>query len=404
MHIAYYSPTWPAAGASNGIVTYVAAMRRQLLAEGHMVSIVSQGKLHTCDGNVYTLDEAPVPRTWWSRLRGRIERDRGDHPAAASRLAGQLQRAQLLARFDLLEMEESFGWSRIAQSRLKVPVVTRLHGPQFLRTERIGTAFQHRQRRQRIAAEQRGFRDAQALSAPTQATMTAAITHYAHHPAVSAIILNPVTTDGDTATRWRSCEGSGGFVLFVGRFDRMKGADTMLQAFAQVVAKRPDARLVMVGPDEGLVQPDGGRMHFYDYARQCLDPTVRARIQFTGTLPKERIAALRQRSAMTVVASRHETFHYAAVEAMAAGSPVISTAWHGSDEVIDDGVTGWLTPVGDVDRLAERINWLFDHPEAAAEAGAAAWQVCRNRFAPEQVCRASIAFYDQVLARHADGR
>lgn len=404
MHIAYYAPTWPAAGASNGIVTYVAAMRRQLLEQGHVVSVVSQGRLHVSDGTVHALDDTPSPRSWWARLRGRIERDRGDYPAAALRLAGQMHHAQQLARFDLLEMEESFGWSRITQTALAVPVVTRLHGPHFMQAERIGTAIQQRQRRQRIAAEERGFREARALSAPTRATMAAATAHYAHCPLMAAVIHNPVTDDGDAATCWTPGPEGAAHILFVGRFDRLKGADTILQAFARIAEARSDARLVMVGPDEGLVQPDGSRMHFDDYAAQVLNAGVRARITFTGTLPRERIAALRRRSAVTVVASRHETFHYAAVEAMSAGSPVISTAWNGSDEVIDDGITGWLTPVGDIERLATQILWVLDHPAAAAAAGAAARQACRARFAPETVCRASIAFYEDVLARHAGGQ
>lgn len=404
MHIAYYAPIWPPAGASNGIVTYVAAMRRQLLAQGHHVSIMSQGRLHGSDGDIHVLDGARAPRSVGGRLRGWMDRDRGDFPATALRLAQQFRQAQQLAGFDLLEMEESFGWSRVVQTALVVPVVTRLHGPHFLRVEPVGTAMQHRQRRQRIAAEERGFREARALSAPTWATMSAAIAHYAHQPPVSAVIGNPVTDDGDPATCWHPCVASAGHILFVGRFDRLKGADTMLQAFARVAETRSDARLVMVGPDDGLAQPDGSRLHFDAYATQLLDPGVRARVTFTGTLPRERIAALRRRSVATVVASRHETFHYAAVEAMAAGSPVISTAWNGSDEVIDDGVTGWLTPIGDIERLAAQMIWVFDHPQEAAAAGAAAQRVCRDRFDPDKICGAAVAFYQNVLARHACGQ
>jgi Glycosyltransferase Family 4 len=152
MHIAYYAPAWPAASAPNGIVTYVSAMRDQLCDQGHDVSVIAQGKLYAADGRIHILERPSPPPTLWGRLRNRIERHRGNLPATARLLAHEIRHAHRLAGFDLLEMEESFGWSQQVQQALAVPVVTRLHGPQGLKPDRIGTPAQQRLLHQRVAA------------------------------------------------------------------------------------------------------------------------------------------------------------------------------------------------------------------------------------------------------------
>lgn len=401
MRIAYYAPAWPPSGAANGVVTYVSTMRQVLLADGHDVSVIWWNKLCTADGRELDLASPRGRPSLWSRLKNRIDHHRGELPCAGVELARQFHRARELAPFDLIEMEESFGWSRLAQRALDVPVVTRLHGPQFMKPRDRETVVERRQSRERMAAEGRALGRATAVSAPTAATLDSTRSYYRNPLSGSAVIPNPVqalAAPPDRSAREAKT------ILCVGRFDHIKGADTMLTAFAQVAASRPDLRLVMVGPDAGLPLPDGRVIHFADYAECYLGPQVRGQIAFTGTLSPDRILALRHRAALTVVASRYENFPYAAIEAMAAASPVISTDWAGSAEVISDGETGWLTPVGDADRLAGRIAWVLDHPSVAERVGAAAWRRCRDTYSPEAVARRSVEFYADVLARHAHSR
>jgi glycosyltransferase involved in cell wall biosynthesis len=100
-----------------------------------------------------------------------------------------------------------------------------------------------------------------------------------------------------------------------------------------------------------------------------------------------------------VVASRCETFGYAALEAMSAGAPVISTDWEGSTEIISDGVTGWSTPIGDAPALAKRIGWVLDHREEAAQVASAGQRRCRMAYSTEVVGPAMERFYRSTLDR-----
>lgn len=399
MRIAYYAPAWPPAGAANGVVTYVDTMRRQLAAAGHEVHVMSQGRLYGPDGMQHDMASPADQRGLWQRFTARFDHRRGDYPAIARRLSLHLRRAHARHAFDIVEMEESFGWSRIVQRALDVPVITRLHGPQFMKAKEPCSPVEQRKADRRAASEGRAIGVATGISAPTANTLSCTQDHYGHPLPGAAVIPNPVSAHPG-AINWRQHRNPE-LILFVGRLDYLKGADTVLDAFAQVARARPLARLLMVGPDAGVPLPDGRLLKADDYAAWRLGPDLQRRVTFTGTLEPSEIVTLRQRAALTVIGSRHETFCFAAVEAMAAASPLICTAWDGSADVVEDGVTGWLTPVGDADRMANQICWALDHPDEAACVGAAAWRRCREAYAPEAVGARAVEFYREVIARHA---
>ncbi len=398
MRIAYYVPAWPAPGVANGIVTYVDTMRRQLTADGHDVDVIVTGQLYAADGDQRYLRPQDQAQGVWGRIARRIDYRRGDLPIAGMRLARDFRCAHRSRQFDIVEMEESFGWSRPVQRQLAVPVVTRLHGPQFFKAREAVAGRAQRQAAQREAAEGRAICRSAAVSAPTMATLARTQSHYRHHLACAAVIPNPVRVDED-APRWRASRDRD-TILFVGRIDHLKGADTIIDAFAKVAQRRSQVQLIMVGPKEGLPLPDGRFLAAEDYLEWRLGGELAKRVTLTGTLAPAEIMLLRRRAAIAVVASRYETFCFAAIEAMAAASPVICTDWEGSSELIADGETGWRTPVGSSEPLADRIEWLLDHPDEAEEVGRAAWHHCRQTYSPELIARRSLDFYREVLARH----
>jgi hypothetical protein len=372
-------------------------MRDFLLSQGHEVSVISDGHLHRSDGPVHALDgPAPTPSPV-RRMTRRIDSLLSHHPFTARRIARHLRTAQRLVRLDLVEMEESFGWSLAAQQAGGLPVVTRLHGPHFLKPG-VGGATQTMGDRLRAFAEGRAIRGARALTSPNGTVLEAARRRYGRVSPRAEVIPNPVP---NPAQNWAAGACDPALILFVGRFDVLKGADTMLAAFDIVARRRRDARLILVGPDAGI--PDaGGRLRcFDDYVREEIGEGARSRITFTGLLPPARIHALRAQASLTVVASRCENFPYAAVEAMAAGHPLISTAWTGSHEIISDGLSGWLVPVGDADALAARIEWVLDHPERAASVAAIGHDRCRRAYSIEAVGQKMERFYRSTLGESA---
>lgn len=396
LHITYYSPAWPPVGVANGIVTYVSIIREYLLRQGHQVSVLADGTLHLADGRAIVLD-APQPRdAFWPKMISRIDRRLGHHPFVARDMARQLRRARSLMPIDLIEMEETFGWSGLIADRIDVPVVMRLHGPQFLKSPGDFVTVSRRHGAQRERAEGRAIRKSKALLAPTAALLAATRARYGCAPARTGVIPNPIAAvPADDVWRLDGCEPD--TLLCVGRLDIAKGADTLIAAFERVLNQHPNARLTMVGPEGHIRRPDGSVVGFLDHLADTIPRSVLKRIKFAGLLDPTSIQALRKRAFLTVLASPNEIFSYAALEAMVAGCPLVVTDWPGASEIVDHGINGWLTPVGDVPAMAARIGWVLDNPRIAAEVGARAWHHCHTTFSVDTVGAAMVDFYQKIL-------
>ena len=96
------------------------------------------------------------------------------------------------------------------------------------------------------------------------------------------------------------------------------------------------------------------------------------RITWLGQLSASEIVAELQGSGICVWPGCGEAYGLAYLEAQAAGLPVVAQATAGVPEVVNDGVTGWLTPDGDLRAFAEAITRLLDDAEERREMGVAA--------------------------------
>lgn len=403
MHIALYSPSWPPAGAANGIVSYVATVRDYLASEGHRVSVLSEGSLHLSDGRTLPLSPPLEELRGVDRLKrrvsGRVDSWHGALPCIGRMLAAQIREAHKIVPIDIVEMEESFGWSDTVRRLSGIPVVTRLHGPHFLKPPAPRTARELRIDLQRRQKEGRAVRSSLTLTAPTRAIMQATCDHYQRRSeAMDAVIPNPIQIASETL-RWNLDHCDRNHILMIGRFDYCKGADVMLLAFDKLLQTHPSAHLTLVGPHIGIETAPGQMADFETFARKRLSPEAARKITLTGTLTPSEIAQLRQQAFITVIASRWENFPYALLEGLAAGCPMISTDWPGSEEIITSDETGFLTPVGDADAMAQRLSWLLDNSGAAAQVAATGFQHCRRTYTIESIGKRLLGCYEATL-RH----
>lgn len=86
---------------------------------------------------------------------------------------------------------------------------------------------------------------------------------------------------------------------------------------------------------------------------------IEDRVMFEGYIPHKEVPKVLKEIDIFLLGSRQESFGVSAVEAMACGLPIIATDADGFKEVIDDGVTGWLVPAGDVNAMAGRMMKLY---------------------------------------------
>jgi glycosyltransferase involved in cell wall biosynthesis len=148
-------------------------------------------------------------------------------------------------------------------------------------------------------------------------------------------------------------------VGIVGRLARQKGHTILLDALAEVVKEVQATRLFIIGdgPDKGELEEKAHRLGLDNY------------IRWFGALPQEEVFRLYNAMDVFVMPSLYEGFGLTAVEAMAAGLPVVGTKVAGLSEIIENGVTGYLVSVGDSQELSRCLSYLITNPDQAQRMG-----------------------------------
>lgn len=156
-------------------------------------------------------------------------------------------------------------------------------------------------------------------------------------------------------------------VLYVGRLERLKGADTLIESVAELHRRDGfgDVHTLVVGADSGdgarqSDHPGGERGRLEDLATAL---GLGGRITFLGAVPHAELADLYAIADVCVVPSRAETFGLVALEAQASATPVVASAVGGLLDIVEDGVTGYLVAGRDPADYADRLaRILADTP------------------------------------------
>jgi len=129
------------------------------------------------------------------------------------------------------------------------------------------------------------------------------------------------------------------------------------------------------------------------------------RVQFVGEIPQAELAAWMQRACVFVLPSISEGLGRVVVEAMATSTPPIGSNVGGIPEMIEDDATGFLVQPGDELMLAERLHWIFEHPDEACEMGRRARVFAERFFSTESYVRGYKQVFEaaQVLLTERDG-
>lgn len=398
--VALYSPGWPPGRVANGIVSYVGALAESLKERGRVAYVIApsiaDGSYDPPDVNLSDLKPC-MSIEWAERQISRIPMLNAAGLPLAAKLASGI--ADLLSRrsCSLLEVEESFGISWFVQRLIKIPVVVRLHGPWFLNGAALGVPLDATYER-RNAAEKRAIANAEGITAPSRDVLEAVRRQHNLDLPLAAVIPNaaPVTA---VNKRWSLAGSDRKTVLFIGRFDKHKGGDIVVDAFVRIARERPDARLVFVGPDRGVSDASGTKLSLERYIQTRVPPDVIPRIEVKGAMVAEDIEPLRRSSLVTVMASRYENFSLALLEALSLGCPTVASATGGNPEILRDGETGLLCAPAAPDSLARRTIELLNDPLRAAALGRAAAMDMSSRLSPQSIADQTWAFYEAVWAR-----
>jgi hypothetical protein len=172
-----------------------------------------------------------------------------------------------------------------------------------------------------------------------------------------------------------------------GRSDRGIGPKDAIVAFDMLRYDNPNLHLIVfgTGTEAGALEQFGRALAFDDY-----------RVHFAMCIP-ERSAAVQLAKAILITQTRGGVAE--ALEAMAAGKPVVGWQTPELTEIVEDGVTGFLVPVGDRTALATRTRKLLDEPDVAVRMGEAGRDRAVGHFGVNRMVEQYARIYEELAGR-----
>lgn len=173
-------------------------------------------------------------------------------------------------------------------------------------------------------------------------------------------------------------------LLHTSNFRPLKRALDTLEILRRLPRELPALLLLLGdGPDVPLLREAAVRHRLLD------------RVRFLGEIPEAE--PITSASDVALLPSESESFGLAALEAMACGVPVVATRAGGLPEVIQDGTTGFLHEVGDVDGMAADVARLLRDPELRARQGRAGLARASEQFSLERAVRRHEELYADLI-------
>lgn len=388
--IPYYAPAW----AYGGSVRAATDLTRALVRAGHRVTVLTTDTLSPHERAPVlreTLDGVEVVRVrnLSNALRGRLNLSTPRGMATAARVLIAERRIDLVHCHELRTVENL----RVAPAAgaLDVSVAVSPHGTLPISTGRPGFKQMWDRLPGRwllprcdavIALTRDEAADARALWAGRGIDIPIHIVPNGVHLDEFAA---PPARDAARA-RWGL--DAGPVVLFLGRLHERKGLQLLLPAFAGALEHTPDARLLIAGPDEGMMAA---------LTAQARDLGLGERVLFTGLLTgPDRLAALAAADLFALPAVG-EGFSMAVLEALACRLPVLLTPGCHFPEAVEAGA-GVIVP-REVEPLRAALVALLSDADRRAAMGRAARALVEARYTWPPIVAQMEAAYAAVIAR-----
>jgi len=184
------------------------------------------------------------------------------------------------------------------------------------------------------------------------------------------------------------------YVFFIGRLVREKGVQVLIDAAPKILSGFPEARFIIAGtgPYEEQLRArvrNLGLEHRFHFAGYVDDP-LRNRFY--------------QQSCVAVFPSLYEPFGIVALEAMAAGTPVVVADTGGLGEIVEHGVDGLKCYTGSPDSLADNVMAILGNPQFADKLKENGYRKARDEYSWFSIAGKTLHVYEEIIsqARRAD--
>ncbi len=206
-----------------------------------------------------------------------------------------------------------------------------------------------------------------------------------------SVIRNGIDTGGWPFAMRRARSGPAE-LLYFGRLEYEKGVHDAITALPRIRRTHPGTTLTIAG--------DGTQLDFL--TEQARKHKVLRATNFVGRVDHSQLLALLHRADAAVLPSHYEPFGIVALEAAAAGAPLVTSTAGGLGEAVIDGVTGLSHPPNDVAGLSAAVRAVLDAPAAAQQRARAAHDRLTSDFAWQTVAAETSQVY--LAAKRAERR
>ena len=377
----YYEPDFQ----KGGIVRSTSILCRELVRQGHSVTVWTtlapegnhQAPLHE------PIDRGGVEVVYFRNLAGGFLFDE-----VMLRSASQIQ------QYDLVHVAafwQIFGWPALMAARWRrVPTVISPRGSLVMVHNRAREAWKHRA--MYWLYNHRALQQASAVHFTATIERNDAVALGLRSPmfrVANALAAEDFTDlpDRDVSRKLFSVEPDQTLILFLGRLDRRKALDVLIEGFSKADRARDRSLLFLAGPDDGVEQA---------LRAQVRSLGLDSRVRFLGMVDAETRASLFSAADLCTLTSHAENFGNAAGEAMSAGLPVLVSETCGIAEHIEEYEAGRVVPV-EVEAIASSLSEMISEPTRLRQMGQRARRLVSEKYTAEAVARTMARAYQDVL-------
>jgi len=184
-------------------------------------------------------------------------------------------------------------------------------------------------------------------------------------------------------------------IFYFGTLIRKKGLLELPFIFNKVIEQHPTVQLMLVGRDA----PDiiSGNASTWAMMQELFSPEALANVTYLGGVPYEEIIKHIEQATLCVFPTFAEALPVSWLEGMALQKPIVASNIGWANEMIEDGVEGYLVNPTDHITYANKIVTLLEDPELQKQFGVAARKKVEQKFSMEIVAQQSLVFYEKRI-------
>jgi len=177
-------------------------------------------------------------------------------------------------------------------------------------------------------------------------------------------------------------------LLFVGRFNAFKNVEKLIETAGHLKA---------IGVDNFELQLVGEGERRATVEQLVIEKGLTKQVRFLGWIDRDSIVERYRQADLFVTATTWEGMPNTVLEGMACGLPVIATRASGLEELVRDGVNGYLVNINDSSALADRIATLINNPYERARMSKESRKIAEQEFAWEYIAEQYVSIYNRIL-------